>query len=581
MRTKRPAFIITTGAAVVCFAIVAVFAATITLVVYPGNLQGWQPVTVPGSQPAPATTPSVNFVNGPGTPPLGTGSAQLSVGSDGDAAAELRHPGYAGTTLPTPTPTPDPEIGPITYPATESELTALTYSTYVQQPGSGGQAPYIILRMDYDNNGTQDDLLFYEPVYQTSDFCPSNPQPGVATGEWQTWDALNGCWWSLNGTAGATPGSGVKPLRVIGVDQPNAKIVNAPDASGGVRIVAGFGALAWDNFIGNVDNFQIGVGEDPDTGPNITIYDFEAGAPPVEEFTDVGVQKQTSTSTAFAGNNATYTITVTTGGNAASGVTTLSDTLPGTMTFVSFDQTSGPTFSCMKPEVGSGGTITCTASNLPANSTAVFTLVGNIPAETPPCTSYTNVATVANPNDVGEENNSSSATTDVVAFAPPVAGWTTAGNSGATEDKSNPTRPSYTNFTAAANPGSPGGNYILRYNITATGNLTDSGAPATILRVRYRDEGAGSRVVVRIMQANINGGSTQIGTLFDSDNFTPASGYQMQEIAMPTLTFDFSQNIYWLEVTLTKASTSNQPGFGAALIMQQASGPGPSPCEEL
>jgi hypothetical protein len=70
------------------------------------------------------------------------------------------------------------------------------------------------------------------------------------------------------------------------------------------------------------------------------------------------------------------------------------------------------------------------------------------------------------------------------------------------------------------------------------------------------------------MQANINGGANAVGTLFDSDAFAPAGGYQTQEVVMPAVTFDFTNNAYWLEVTLTKDSSTNQPGFGAAQITQ-------------
>lgn len=38
---------------------------------------------------------------------------------------------------------------------------------------------------------------------------------------------------------------------------------------------------------------------------------------------------------------------------------------------------------------------------------------------------------------------------------------------------------------------------------------------------------------------------------------------------MPAIAFDFSQNVYWLEVTLTKTDTLNQPGFGSAQIVHQ------------
>lgn len=155
-------------------------------------------------------------------------------------------------------------------------------------------------------------------------------------------------------------------------------------------------------------------------------------------------------------------------------------------------------------------------------------------------------------------------------FPPPAnSAWTTAGSSGATEDESNPARPTYTNQTASLNPGSPAGTYILRYDITATVNLTGSGATNTRLRVRFRDEGDGSRVIVAILRSPVNGGVATVGTTFDSDSFTPGSGFQTQEITFPAATFDFVNNVYWLEVTMTKASAANQPGFGLAQIIQQ------------
>lgn len=147
--------------------------------------------------------------------------------------------------------------------------------------------------------------------------------------------------------------------------------------------------------------------------------------------------------------------------------------------------------------------------------------------------------------------------------------WTATGNSGVTEDEGNPAKLTYTNFTAAANSGSPAGTYRLRYNITAIGNLTSVSAANTRLRVRFRDDGAGSRVTVAIVRSPSTGGATTLGTVFDSDNYPPGSGFQTQEIVMPAIAFDFTQNTYWLEVTLTKADTANQPGFGSAQIDQQ------------
>ena len=87
-------------------------------------------------------------------------------------------------------------------------------------------------------------------------------------GAWQTWDADSGGWWSLNGTASATAGNGVKPLSAIIAAQPNARIV--PVGSGGLRIAAGFGEGAWDNFVGDTDNVTV----DFTGAPGIT-FDFE------------------------------------------------------------------------------------------------------------------------------------------------------------------------------------------------------------------------------------------------------------------------------------------------------------------
>ncbi len=240
---------------------VAVYAATV--VVSPSNLQGWQTVTTPTN----GSTASVSFVNGPGTPPLGTGSAQLSVGSNGNGSAELRNPNYAGTLL--------------------SQLTALSYSTYVQQ-NTDGQAPYIILRVDHDNNpNTPVDLLFFEPVYQSATFCPSNPQQVVVTNTWQTWDALNGCWYSVFGNAGSGPGTGVISLSTYLAAFPNSTIVNTSSGSGGIRIVTGFGAGAWDNFVGNVDNVTIGV------NGNSTTFNFELQPPPPPDSDNDGIPDST------------------------------------------------------------------------------------------------------------------------------------------------------------------------------------------------------------------------------------------------------------------------------------------------
>lgn len=264
-----------------------------TVTVYPADFDGWQLTTSDGDPGAPP--PSAVFEPGPATPPLGDGSLEFRISPAGSDDAQARNTQFSGTLL--------------------SSLTALGYSTYVEQnnggtsgtAGSGGQAPYIILNVDYDNNGTTDDLLFFEPLYQDASFFPSNPQGPVALNTWQTWDALNGGWYSVFGTAGSGPGTNVKPLSTffdpaLGGDA-DARIVNSSTGSGGLRIVTGFGGLMdWSNFIGNVDN--VTVDSSADTMPSTT-YDFEPT--PTITINDVTANEGNAGPTSF-----TFTVTLST-----------------------------------------------------------------------------------------------------------------------------------------------------------------------------------------------------------------------------------------------------------------------------
>ena len=246
-------------------------AATVVTVTQP-TPDGWT-LQVVDDDGDTVTTGSATFVAGPATPPLGDGSLQFTLGTEGEDGVQARQIGYDGQFL--------------------RDLNQLIYSTYVQTPGSGGQAPYIILDVDLNNDGVRDDLWFFEPVYQTGAFCPSNPQPAVATGTWQTWDASNGCWYSLFGTAGTGPGINVRPLSVLLDAEPDARL-STNIAGGSFRIVTGFGDLAWDNFVGNADALTVSF-----LGTTTT-FDFE----PVPSITigDVTQLEGTGGTTSFVFN---------------------------------------------------------------------------------------------------------------------------------------------------------------------------------------------------------------------------------------------------------------------------------------
>jgi uncharacterized repeat protein (TIGR01451 family) len=135
---------------------------------------------------------------------------------------------------------------------------------------------------------------------------------------------------------------------------------------------------------------------------------------------DLGVTKSVDSPQTLTGSDATFTIQITSGGSAAAADGTMDDTLPGNMTFVSLNQTSGPTWSCSTPSVGVGGTIHCDNSSVAPGTTSTFVLKANIPSGTAAGTTYENFVTVSSSNDSNPENDKSDATTVSAVAAPTV-----------------------------------------------------------------------------------------------------------------------------------------------------------------
>jgi uncharacterized repeat protein (TIGR01451 family) len=124
-----------------------------------------------------------------------------------------------------------------------------------------------------------------------------------------------------------------------------------------------------------------------------------AAATEVGSSADAGILKN-GPNVATPGSNVAYTITVTNSGPGDAQNVVWTDTLPGTMTFVSFTQDSGPAFSCTP-----GATTTCSLTPMLNGAVATFTLTGNIPSNTPAGTSFTNSANLESSNDPSSENN--------------------------------------------------------------------------------------------------------------------------------------------------------------------------------
>jgi hypothetical protein len=242
------------------------------VVVSPGNMNGWAFDAVDDNgaiaSGAPYTSAIGQMVNGPATPPLGVGSAELATAvGGGDGASKISIAAYDGLPL--------------------SSITSLGYSTY-DTANNGQQFPYIELAVSPDGSGSPatEDSLFFEPPYQTpSTGGPLIPNQGATTmNTWQTWNAKTGGWWDNNATlfdpslytpltAQAGGGYGlVNTLAAYVALNPNATIMDNPypgNGDGGISLEVGYGSSS-DLYTGYVDNVTIGTVSGTNT------FDFEA-----------------------------------------------------------------------------------------------------------------------------------------------------------------------------------------------------------------------------------------------------------------------------------------------------------------
>jgi hypothetical protein len=210
------------------------------IVVSPANLNGWfffddNPGVGVGTG---------GFEEGPGTPPLGAGSAFLQV--DATARHALGTFAYAGTRL--------------------DDLSELQYGSYQNNSPNPAYAPSLQFDIDYDLNDTTNPYqgrLVFEP-YQTGT---------VQQNVWQNWDALAGNWYGTRATVPvgntnvpnpcqqATPCTRQQILAAF----PNSGIRNTPASA----LLFKAGGPWSPGFRGNVDALKLSV-----LGAHV-VYDFE------------------------------------------------------------------------------------------------------------------------------------------------------------------------------------------------------------------------------------------------------------------------------------------------------------------
>lgn len=183
------------------------------------------------------------WVTGPGNPPLGDGSAKISV--TGTQRRNLATYQFSGVKL--------------------ADITQLKFRTYNPSAGNGGAADrsaYLNFNVDFNGSDTWQRRLV---------FLPS--QNGVVTqNQWKQWDAINGggAKWSYSGPTwpgGAVPGTTLKTWTQILSEYPGIRI-RVTDSWLGMRV----GEPYNDGYTENIDSFTFG------TASGTKIFDFEPDA---------------------------------------------------------------------------------------------------------------------------------------------------------------------------------------------------------------------------------------------------------------------------------------------------------------
>jgi uncharacterized repeat protein (TIGR01451 family) len=132
---------------------------------------------------------------------------------------------------------------------------------------------------------------------------------------------------------------------------------------------------------------------------------------------DIFVTKTETPDPVVAGENVTYSITISNAGPDAATNVGFADPIPSGTTFVSLTQNSGPAFMTTTPPVGGTGTAAGSTGSMANGATATFTLVVRVNSNVPQGGTLTNTVSISSGSDSTPANNSDTETTAVVARA--------------------------------------------------------------------------------------------------------------------------------------------------------------------
>jgi uncharacterized repeat protein (TIGR01451 family) len=124
---------------------------------------------------------------------------------------------------------------------------------------------------------------------------------------------------------------------------------------------------------------------------------------------DVALSTVATPSSVLAGNNITYTQTVTSNGPAAAANVSFTEATPTNTTFQSVLAPAG--WTCTQPAVGATGTVNCSDASMASGTQANIIVVVNVPATVAAGTITANSSVTASTSDPNTANNNTTVTT--------------------------------------------------------------------------------------------------------------------------------------------------------------------------
>lgn len=142
--------------------------------------------------------------------------------------------------------------------------------------------------------------------------------------------------------------------------------------------------------------------------------------------------------------------------------------------------------------------------------------------------------------------------------------WTSVGSAG-TVDEADLNIVAISSNTTAVNASTVAATVEVRYNIVATAGLFGGECNVKTLTARYADNGSSAQVIIRLYTFNIQTGVSSTLVELNSNNFPQSTVAQARSVSYSG-NFNFSTNIYYIEVQLIKTNTSGNPLIRALQI---------------